>query len=220
MRLAKSHGMGQQQQQGAMLTGVVYAIAAAQLMKMIYVSSAHQATNTANIDSASSLYHDYVSLHFITPRRTRTCTPGGGKGGQRPGLLRTRPALWRLGAYWWAGWAGCVGVGRKLPHSVSRLGFMRGRAGQSPATEQEGPGAAVPGDWANSAKDKVSSRRYQQSPRPKNAWADNRPRQQSPIFACANIARAGEQVGTESPPQRLCRSPLPIIACSDNRLCR
>ena len=47
-----------------MLTGVVYAIAAAQLMKMIYVSSAHQATNTANIDSASSLYHDYVSLHF------------------------------------------------------------------------------------------------------------------------------------------------------------
>ena len=50
MRLAKSHGMGQQQQQGAMLTGVVYAIAAAQLMKMIYVSSAHQATNTADID--------------------------------------------------------------------------------------------------------------------------------------------------------------------------
>ena len=47
-----------------MLTGVVYATAAAQLMKMIYVSSAHQATNTANIDSASSLYHDYVSLHF------------------------------------------------------------------------------------------------------------------------------------------------------------
>ena len=30
-----------------MLTGVVYAIAAAQQMKMIYVSSAHQATNTA-----------------------------------------------------------------------------------------------------------------------------------------------------------------------------
>ena len=56
--------MGQQQQQEAMLTGVVYAIAAAQLMKMIYVSSAHQATNTAEIDPASSLYHDYVSLHF------------------------------------------------------------------------------------------------------------------------------------------------------------
>ena len=64
MCLAKSHGMGQQQQQEAMLTGVVYAIAAAQLMKMIYVSSAHQATNTAEIDPASSLYHDYVSLHF------------------------------------------------------------------------------------------------------------------------------------------------------------
>ena len=47
-----------------MLTGVVYAIVAAQLMKMIYVSSAHQATNTADIDSASSLYHDYVSLHL------------------------------------------------------------------------------------------------------------------------------------------------------------
>ena len=56
--------MGQQQQQRAMLTGVVYANAAAQLMKMIYVSSAHQANNTADIDSASSLYHDYVSLHF------------------------------------------------------------------------------------------------------------------------------------------------------------
>ena len=39
MYLAKSHWMGQQQQQGAMLTGVVYAIAAAQLMKMIYVSA-------------------------------------------------------------------------------------------------------------------------------------------------------------------------------------
>ena len=64
MCLAKSHGMGQQQQQRAMLTGVVYANAAAQLMKMIYVSSAHQANNTADIDSASSPYHDYVSLHF------------------------------------------------------------------------------------------------------------------------------------------------------------
>ena len=42
----------------------MYAIAAAQLMKMIYVSSAHQATNTAEIDSASSLSHDCVSLHF------------------------------------------------------------------------------------------------------------------------------------------------------------
>ena len=52
------------QQQGAMLTEVVYAIAAAQPMKMIYVSSAHQATNNAEIDSASSLFHDYVSLHF------------------------------------------------------------------------------------------------------------------------------------------------------------
>ena len=62
--LAKSHGMGQRQQQGAMLTGAVYAIAAAQPMKMIYVSSAHQATNNAEIDSASSLFHDYVSLHF------------------------------------------------------------------------------------------------------------------------------------------------------------
>ena len=63
--------MGQQQQQRAMLTGVVYANAAAQLMKMIYVSSAHQANNTADIDSASSLYHDYVSLHFYH------CWPGG-----------------------------------------------------------------------------------------------------------------------------------------------
>ena len=64
MCLAKSHGMRQQQQQGAMLTGVVYANAAAQLMKMIYVSSVHQATNTAKLDLSSSLYDDYVSLHF------------------------------------------------------------------------------------------------------------------------------------------------------------
>ena len=47
-----------------MFTGVVYAIAAALLMKMIYVSRAHQATDTAVIDSASYLYHDYVSSHF------------------------------------------------------------------------------------------------------------------------------------------------------------
>ena len=60
--LAKFHGMGQQQ--GAMLIGVEYAIVAAQLMKMIYVSSAHQVTNSAKIHSASALYHDYVSLHF------------------------------------------------------------------------------------------------------------------------------------------------------------
>ena len=59
--LAKFNGTGQQQQQGAMLTGVVYAIAAAHLMKMIYVSSAHQATNIA---SASSRDHDHVSSHF------------------------------------------------------------------------------------------------------------------------------------------------------------
>ena len=64
MCLAKSSGTGQQQQQGAMLTGVVYAIDAAQRMKMIFASSAHQATNTAKMDMASSLYHDYVSLHF------------------------------------------------------------------------------------------------------------------------------------------------------------
>ena len=73
MCLAKSHGMGQQQQQRAMLTGVVYANAAAQLMKMIYVSSAHQANNTADIDSASSLYHDYVSLHFYQNRHGLAC---------------------------------------------------------------------------------------------------------------------------------------------------
>ena len=31
---------------------------------MIDVSKAHQATDTAETDSASSLYHDYVSSHF------------------------------------------------------------------------------------------------------------------------------------------------------------
>ena len=74
MCLAKSHGMGQQQQQRAKLTGVVYANAAAQLMKMIYVSSAHQANNTADIDSASSLFHDYVSLHFYHQERQSAAT--------------------------------------------------------------------------------------------------------------------------------------------------
>ena len=68
--------MGQQQQEGAMLTGVVYAIAAAQLMKMIYVSSAHQATNTADMDSAPSLYHDYVSLHFYQVMKASTACRG------------------------------------------------------------------------------------------------------------------------------------------------
>ena len=56
--------MGQQLQQGIMLTGVVYTIAAAQLMKMIYVSEAHRAANTAETDSASFLHQDYFSLHF------------------------------------------------------------------------------------------------------------------------------------------------------------
>ena len=42
-----------------MFTGVVYAIAAAQLMKMSYVSSVHQATDVR--DSASSLYQDYFT---------------------------------------------------------------------------------------------------------------------------------------------------------------
>ena len=53
MCLAKFHRMGvmgQQQQQGTMLTGVVNATAAAQLMKVIYVSRAHQATDTAKTD--------------------------------------------------------------------------------------------------------------------------------------------------------------------------
>ena len=58
--------MVQQQQQGAMLTGVVHAIAAAQLMEMIYVSSAHQATNTADIDSASSLCHESMIMSAYT----------------------------------------------------------------------------------------------------------------------------------------------------------
>ena len=79
MCLAKSHWMGQQQQQRAMLTGVVYANAAAQLMKMIYVSSAHQANNTADIDSASSLYHDYVSLHFYQ-KEIELCKGGDVRG--------------------------------------------------------------------------------------------------------------------------------------------
>ena len=64
MCLAKFRRMGQQQQAGIVFTGVVFAIAAAQLMKMIYMSGAHRATDTAETDSTSSLYYDYVSLHF------------------------------------------------------------------------------------------------------------------------------------------------------------
>ena len=64
MRLANISRMGQEQQQGIIFTGVVYATAADQLMKMIYVSGAHRATDTAETDSASSLDHDYVRLHY------------------------------------------------------------------------------------------------------------------------------------------------------------
>ena len=59
--LAKFQRMGQQQQQGTVFTGVVYAIVAAQLMKMIYMSRTHQATDTEETDSASFLYYHYVS---------------------------------------------------------------------------------------------------------------------------------------------------------------
>ena len=62
-----------------MFTGVVYATAAAQLMKMIYVSRAHQATYTAKTDLASSLYHHYVPgqltfLSTVTGRNAPQCT--------------------------------------------------------------------------------------------------------------------------------------------------
>ena len=51
MFLAKIQRMGQQQQQGTLFTKVVYAIAAAQLMNtVIYVSRAHQETDTSNRD--------------------------------------------------------------------------------------------------------------------------------------------------------------------------
>ena len=58
--LAELRRMGQQQQQGIKFTGVVYATAAPQLMKMIYASRAHRTTDTADTDSASALYHHYV----------------------------------------------------------------------------------------------------------------------------------------------------------------
>ena len=100
MCLAKSHGMGQQQQQRAKLTGVVYANAAAQLMKMIYVSSAHQANNTADIDSASSLYHDHVSLHFhhaapaaAGPRRGRASSGADSVTDSAHSRVAAAPAL-------------------------------------------------------------------------------------------------------------------------------
>ena len=47
-----------------MFIGAVSATVAAQLMKMIYVSRAHQATDTAETDSASPLFHDDISSHF------------------------------------------------------------------------------------------------------------------------------------------------------------
>ena len=45
--------MGQQQEQGIVFTGVVHSIAAAQLMKMNYVSGAHRATDNAETDLSS-----------------------------------------------------------------------------------------------------------------------------------------------------------------------
>ena len=42
--------MGQQQRQGFIFTGAVYAIAAAPLMKMSYVSGAYRATDTVETD--------------------------------------------------------------------------------------------------------------------------------------------------------------------------
>ena len=53
--------MGQQKQQGTMFTGVVYATAAAQLMKTIYVSRAHQVTDIRHWPEVS----DFVA-HFCT----------------------------------------------------------------------------------------------------------------------------------------------------------
>ena len=41
--------------QGIIFTGVVHAIAAAQLMKISYASGVHPATDTAETDLASSL---------------------------------------------------------------------------------------------------------------------------------------------------------------------
>ena len=72
MCLAMLHGVGRQQQQGATLTAAVYAAAAARLMTTICLSKmirAHQATDAAETDSASSLtvsqcHHDRVSSHF------------------------------------------------------------------------------------------------------------------------------------------------------------
>ena len=58
--------------------------------KMIYVSSAHQATNTADIDSASSLYHDYVSLHFY--QKGRNGGAAGAANRRRPSERPVGPA--------------------------------------------------------------------------------------------------------------------------------
>ena len=64
--------MGQQQQQGITLMGTVYAAAAAQLMKMHYVSREHQATDSADHDSASLPSKDNVS-----PQSHEIRYPGG-----------------------------------------------------------------------------------------------------------------------------------------------
>ena len=89
--------MGQQQQRGAVFTALLYAnIAAAQLMNMIYVSrahdAAHRATDSAEIDLASSLYHDYVSLH-IQERR--------GGFGEKKAESRQKGALQRKETGYW-----------------------------------------------------------------------------------------------------------------------
>ena len=93
MCLAKFHRMGQQQQLGTMFAGVVYAAAAAQPMKMIYVSRAHQATDTAERDSASSLYLESTMIMsaYISITHTQAHNPTPGlQGSPRPGLYRPR----------------------------------------------------------------------------------------------------------------------------------
>ena len=81
MCLLKFLGMGQQQQQGIIFSGVVYAIAAAQLMKIIHVSGAHRTTDTAETDLASPLSHDHVNLRFQqVPAKLSVGLPRGKQG--------------------------------------------------------------------------------------------------------------------------------------------
>ena len=81
-----------------MFTGVVYAIAAAMLIKMIYVSKAHQATDTAVTVSASLTLLDATRVGTwvgrVAGRRNGATSAGSRVAEKMTGpLFESKPSL-------------------------------------------------------------------------------------------------------------------------------